>query len=144
MRIFHNWKEIIPDENNDWINRRDPHYLKYVSISGQSDSPFILSTIGVNSDRDTWVIGFSKEKILENSKKLIDKYNEEVKINGGNNNKPTNFNPMETNWSRKLLRLYSNGELLEFNPSRITQELYRPFTKKWLMYDRKRQFDLAY
>ena len=130
------WQEIIPDENNDWINRRDPHYLKYVSISGQSDSPFILSTIGVNSDRDTWVIGFSKEKILENSKKLIDKYNEEVKINGGNNNKPTNFNPMETNWSRKLLRLYSNGELLEFNPSRITQELYRPFTKKWLMYDR--------
>ena len=118
------WQEIIPDENNDWINRRDPHYLKYVSISGQSDSPFILSTIGVNSDRDTWVIGFSKEKILENSKKLIDKYNEEVKINGGNNNKPTNFNPMETNWSRKLLRLYSNGELLEFNPSRITQELY--------------------
>ena len=130
------WQEIIPDENNDWINRRVPHYLKYVSISGQSDSPFILSTIGVNSDRDTWVIGFSKEKILENSKKLIDKYNEEVKINGGNNNKPTNFNPMETNWSRKLLRLYSNGELLEFNPSRITQELYRPFTKKWLMYDR--------
>lgn len=130
------WQEIIPDENNDWINRRDPHYLKYASISGQSNSPFILSTIGVNSDRDTWVIGFSKEKILENSKKLIDKYNEEVKINGGNNNKPTNFNPMETNWSRKLLRLYSNGELLKFNPSRITQELYRPFTKKWLMYDR--------
>lgn len=97
------WQEIIPDENNDWINRRDPHYLKYASISGQSNSPFILSTIGVNSDRDTWVIGFSKEKILENSKKLIDKYNEEVKINGGNNNKPTNFNPMETNWSRKLL-----------------------------------------
>ena len=65
------WQEIIPDENNDWINRRDPHYLKYVSISGQSDSPFILSTIGVNSDRDTWVIGFSKEKILENSKNLL-------------------------------------------------------------------------
>ena len=131
-----NWQKIIPDENNDWINRRDSNYLKYAPISGQNNSPFILSTIGVNSDRDTWVIGFSKEKILSNSKKLIDKYNEEVKINRGKNNKPMNFNPMETNWSRKLLRLYSNGEFLEFNPTRITQELYRPFTKKWLMYDR--------
>lgn len=124
-----NWQKIIPDENNDWINRRDSNYLKYAPISGQNNSPFILSTIGVNSDRDTWVIGFSKEKILSNSKKLIDKYNEEVKINRGKNNKPMNFNPMETNWSRKLLRLYSNGEFLEFNPTRITQELYRPFTK---------------
>ena len=131
-----NWQKIIPDENNDWINRRDSNYMKYAPISGQNNSPFILSTIGVNSDRDTWVIGFSKEKILSNSKKLIDKYNEEVKINRGKNNKPMNFNPMETNWSRKLLRLYSNGEFLEFNPTRITQELYRPFTKKWLMYDR--------
>ena len=131
-----NWQKIIPDENNDWINRRDSNYLKYAPISGQNNSPFILSTIGVNSDRDTWVIGFSKEKILSNSKKLIDKYNEEVKINRGKKNKPMNFNPMETNWSRKLLRLYSNGEFLEFNPTRITQELYRPFTKKWLMYDR--------
>ena len=131
-----NWQKIVPDENNDWINRRDSNYLKYAPISGQNNSPFILSTIGVNSDRDTWVIGFSKEKILSNSKKLIDKYNEEVKINRSKNNKPMNFNPMETNWSRKLLRLYSNGEFLEFNPTRITQELYRPFTKKWLMYDR--------
>ena len=131
-----NWQKIIPDENNDWINRRDSNYLKYAPISGQNNSPFILSTIGVNSGRDTWVIGFSKEKILSNSKKLIDKYNEEVKINRVKNNKPMNFNPMETNWSRKLLRLYSNGEFLEFNPTRITQELYRPFTKKWLMYDR--------
>lgn len=130
------WQKIIPDENNDWINRRDFNYLKYAPISGQKNSPFIISTIGVNSDRDTWVIGFSKEKILSNSKKLIDKYNEEVKINRSKNNKPINFNPMETNWSRKLLRLYSNGEFLEFNPTRITQELYRPFTKKWLMYDR--------
>ena len=132
------WQEIIPDENNDWINRRDPHYLKYVSISGQSDSPFILSTIGVNSDRDTWVIGFSKEKILENSKKLIDKYNEEVKINGGNNNKPTNFNPMDTNWSRKLLRLYSNGELPKSQPStffpstvKLKSRSFSPDTFSW-------------
>lgn len=130
------WQEIIPDENNDWINRRDPNYLKYASIFGKENSPFNISTIGVNSDRDSWVIGFSREKILVNSKKLIDKYNEEVKINRSKNNKPVNFNPTETNWSRKLLRLYSNGELLEFNPDRMTQELYRPFTKKWLMYDR--------
>ncbi|WP_192873709.1 hypothetical protein, partial [Streptococcus suis] len=35
------WKEIIPDDNNDWLNQRDPNYQKYPVMAGEQESVFI-------------------------------------------------------------------------------------------------------
>lgn len=54
------WKEIIPDENNDWLNQRDPNYQKYDSLAGEDKVVFLQNIIGVSTNRDSWVYGFSE------------------------------------------------------------------------------------
>ncbi|MFV5772366.1 hypothetical protein ACIKN0_12030, partial [Pediococcus acidilactici] len=55
------WQTIHPDDNNDWLNQRDPNYQNYASIAGDEQSTFLSSAIGIATNRDTWVSGFSKE-----------------------------------------------------------------------------------
>lgn len=130
------WQQIIPDENHDWINQRDLKFSTYTPIVGEEDSPFKVGTIGVNSGRDKWVIGFSSKKVLDNSKKLIVNYNNEVDTNRLTSESISNYDPTEINWSRKLENMYKKGTKIDFSTDKICLELYRPFTKKWLMFDR--------
>lgn len=72
------WQEITPDDNNDWLNQRDPNYQKYVQISGESLSPFKLNILGIGTNRDSWIVGFSNSQTKLNTKKLINNYNKEL------------------------------------------------------------------
>lgn len=130
------WKEITPDSNNDWLHQRDPDYQNYPCIAGDETSPFISSAVGISSNRDTWVIGFSKNKILQNSKRLIENYNAEVNKNGGQGNKPSMRDTTKIKWTRALENRFKKGERLKYSPANLKLEMYRPFTKKWLMYDK--------
>ena len=130
-----NWKELKPDKHNDWINLRDTKYYNYPKIADEPNSPFCISNIGINTGRDYWVSGFSKSKVLLNSKTLVDNYNKETKLHGGNNVISKMRDNTKISWSRKLDNKFKKGKLLVFNPKYLKQELYRPFTKKWIMYD---------
>lgn len=130
------WEKIIPDLNNDWLNQRDPHYQKYPSIVGDSKSPFLNNAVGISTNRDMWVSGFSKEKVLSNSKRLIDNYNAEVVKNGGQGRKSSMRDASRIKWTRSLDNQFKKGVKLDFHPNNLKLEMYRPFTKKWLMYDR--------
>ena len=58
-----NLRILNPDKNNDWINHRDEKYQKYPSITGEKYSPFIENAMGVQTNRDAWDYGFSKNKL---------------------------------------------------------------------------------
>lgn len=73
-----NLRILNPDKNNDWINHRDEKYQKYPSITGEKYSPFIENAMGVQTNRDAWVYGFSKNKLEENVKRFISNYNVEA------------------------------------------------------------------
>lgn len=130
-----NWKLIHPDENNDWINQRDPHYQHYVSIIGDSNSPFLNNAVGISTNRDFWVSGFSKQEVLKNTKRLIDNYNIEVARNGGQGKKSTMRDARKIKWSAGLDKQFKQGKRLSIKMNHMRLEMYRPFTKKWLMYD---------
>lgn len=130
-----NWKLIHPDENNDWINQRDPHYQHYVSIIGDSNSPFLNNAVGISTNRDFWVSGFSKQEVLKNTKRLIDNYNIEVARNGGQGKKSTMRDARKIKWSAGLDKQFKQGKRLSIKINHMRLEMYRPFTKKWLMYD---------
>lgn len=127
--------QLQPDDNNDWINQRDPNYRIYPQISSEVNSPFKLNAVGVSTNRDIWVSGFSKNKVLDNSKQMIDNYNIEVLKNGGQRQKSAMRDSTKIKWTTNLDKKFMNGEKLKFHPQKIIQEMYRPFTKKWLMYD---------
>src|SRR5699024_585084 len=82
------WKTILPDANHDWINQRDPNYQEYVKISGEEKSPFLSNAVGVSTNRDIWVSGFSKNKVQKNTEYMVHNYNDLLVKEGGKNQEP--------------------------------------------------------
>lgn len=138
------WQMIKPDQNNDWINQRDPNYKKYVRLSGEILSPFKESYLGVGTYRDTWNINFSKKIVDSNIKKIIFNYNRWLSKNI--ELKDVSRDPKNIKWTANLEKYFIHKEKIIFSDQNITLELYRPFIKKWMYYDRKlverpRQYD---
>lgn len=127
------WQKIQPDNNNDWINQRDPNYQNYASIGNEV---FYNSAVGVSTNRDAWVNGFSKEAVLKNSKYLIDNYNEALKETPNYEKGPILMDDTKIKWSSGLKKQFQMGHKLQFKSNDLIEIVYRPFTKKYLMYDR--------
>lgn len=126
------WQQIIPDENQDWINQRDPNYQNYVSIVGEQASPFYNNAIGVSTNRDAWVYGYDRSSVLKHVKTLEDNYNTEVEKN---EREAGLLDPKKIKWTVKLKDYLTKGLKLEFDPSKIQLSMYRPYTKKWLYFN---------
>ena len=128
------WSEIIPDTNNDWINQRDPNYQQYVNIVGEEKSPFSSNAPGVSTNRDIWVSGFSKEKTIKNTEYMVANYNEAVKNKKSDEPK---VDDKKVKWTRSLKKMYKNSQYIKLDKHNVKMEMYRPFTKKWLYYDKQ-------
>lgn len=81
----------------------------------------------------------TKKAVLSKIKLLEENYNTEVDrlsgIEGSERYSKANTNPSEINWTRKLKKYLSNGTTLVYAPEKMTQIMYRPFTKKWLYFN---------
>lgn len=131
------WDSVQSDKNNDWINQRDENYQKYFSINSKESinkSVFKISAIGSGTYRDVWVSGFSQKKVNKNTHSMINFYNELVNKNVDETSLPRIDKKIK--WTRALENDFSKGKQLSLNKNAIVLELYRPFTKKWLYYDR--------
>ncbi|WVZ41547.1 type ISP restriction/modification enzyme [Ligilactobacillus saerimneri] len=136
------WTEITPDENNDWINQRDPAYQRYYSIANAKNGVFSCGAIGVGTGRDSWVINFSNKALLENVSKMIANYNlERERVNNSLDGQRTvaalNKNANYIKWTSELEKKAINNVPIEFYNDKIVETLYRPFAKKYMYYDRE-------
>lgn len=128
------WNTIQPDENNDWLNQRDPNYQKYTKLAGESRAIFTNSAVGVSTNRDSWVIGFNNKATLSKAKTLITNYNSEVERLSKSAIIDINRNESFVKWTRKLEQLLDKFKLIEFDEQNLIPIMYRPFTKKWIYY----------
>lgn len=92
-------------------------------------SPFFENAPGVNTNRDSWAISFSKAQASSNMKRLISNYNEALR----RKQKDTDVDNIK--WSAGLKRSFKKGIELKFDERKLVKTLYRPFTKKWMYYD---------
>lgn len=133
------WKNIIPDGNFDWLNQRDPNYQKYSSLVGDCGSVFISNSLGINTNRDIWVTGFNKNKLSIKVKTLIENYNNEVKkvsdLPSDERENSLTINEAIVKWTSELKRQALKGVRHIYHSQEVPY-LYRPFTKKWLYYDK--------
>ncbi|MED0874720.1 DEAD/DEAH box helicase family protein [Bacillus mobilis] len=132
------FEKVIPDANNDWINQRDEQYSTFEEMDGEI---FLTKAIGVTTNRDAWVYNYSNETVYLASKTMIDNYNSEVeRLNGVKDLKEKlsliNTKDDFVKWSRGLKNKLEKNQLIEYNPKSIIESTYRPFTKKWLYYDK--------
>lgn len=134
------WKKIIPDENNDWINKRKSEYSRMFPLIGENKSVFCLSSSGVTTARDYWVYNYNKQKLEENMKVTINTYNDNILRIKSNNIEKKNIKSFVTSdeskisWSRALLNSLNNFENKRFEKDCIKESLYRPFCKQWFYY----------
>lgn len=132
------WKSLIPDVNNDWINQRDKNYENYPSIEGDY---FYKKAIGVSTNRDAWVYGFNKSSVKKNTLYMVGNFNSEVRrlstiIDKKEKLNARNLNGNFIKWSTGLSNLLAKGNEISVETNNIVKSLYRPFTKKWLFYDK--------
>lgn len=132
------WLEILPDKNNDWINQRDSNYETYPSVNdGTQNEIFNNYTLGVQTGRDWWTTGFSRDNTLKNANRMIDNYNSEVGRLSGQSDSLDNINtdPTFINWSDVLKKKLVRNEKIEVDENMMITTAFRPFTKKWMYYD---------
>lgn len=143
------WQRLHPNDSGDWINQRDPAFDKFMPLinkDGDGDSIFSVYSLGVGTNRDTWVYGFSHSAVSANMGKMINNYNAEVvryeKACKGKARdlwpQVENFvdtDPRNISWSSSLLPNVARGRKAQFTDDCLVPAMYRPFTKEWLYFD---------
>ncbi|WP_338210825.1 type ISP restriction/modification enzyme [Lactiplantibacillus paraxiangfangensis] len=133
------WSTVAPDDNNDWLNQRDAHYQTFASIS-QDDAGILLpGGQGIQTNRDAWVYGFSKADVETKSRRLLKNYNEEVssiKSSKITSESGLTDDATKIKWTSELKKNAMKETQLNYHSEKMRLGLYRPFTKKWLYYDK--------
>ena len=136
------WKKIIPDQNNDWINKTNGSFKKFESIEpknkfdAKTKSIFTTYSLGHSTSKDAWLYNYSKDKLGKNVINMINYYNEErnrihslTNINLKNIKNEIKYDPAKIVWTDLFIRDLTNNVEYKYNNKDFTYSMYRPFCK---------------
>ena len=147
--------EVVPvNDNHDWINLTDGSFedLMPVCVVGRSEQGRQTAVgdhaLGAITNCDTYVYSFGYADLVSRINKLIDTYDSalarvqsvpvesrQATIDQVTENTPQSLRSIK--WTHTLKKSLRNGEVIEFDESRIRDVQYRPFTKLWLYEDHR-------
>ncbi len=134
----HEWLVVNPDKHGDWINQRDDSFSEFISLGDKKDKSsiniFESYSMGIKSNRDSWVYNFSKSKLIENISNTINFYNSEVQryIDEKSELEASvfvEFDSTKFSWGRANKWDLEKRKKYQFQPISLYQSMYRPFTK---------------
>lgn len=130
------WELITPNEAGDWINQRDERYDSFQPLGnkatkgkGITQAVFQTYSLGLGTNRDSWVYSSSKDKLSNNIDKLIFNFNQQYTT--GNKN----LAATDISWSSSLDSIFTRKKALSRTGS-ITISQYRPFQKQLIYFDK--------
>lgn len=126
------WDLLKPDKYGDWLNQRDDSWYDYAPLGLEKyKAPtgiFETWSLGIATNRDDWMTGFSKYKVINNINNMIDFYNEEAHTKSSIED--ITFDPTRISWTETLQKMaIESKELSKTNAARLIA--YRPFCKEW-------------
>lgn len=140
------WTTIVPNEHGDWLKQRDESLVEMMILGDKkTNAPKIFESFsnGVKTNRDVWLFNYSKTKATENANTMAKFFNGEVKRykkatenNSINIDEFISVDRTKISWADDLKSNLKRGKLLVVQEHRLTQSLYRPFSKQWLYADR--------
>lgn len=138
------WVDISPNDEGDWINQRDQGFGKYIVIGDKKNKAirtlFDNYSLGINTNRDSWCYGSSKDKVFSNIVRMVDFYNSQVSgFDGKSDSQAKDYidnDPKKIKWSSSLIPRLVRKETLATYKQQMVQSAYRPFIKQWLYFDR--------
>ena len=126
------WTLITPNEKHDWINQRDGLFDTLLPFTpekkfdAKAKSVFTTYAIGIATNRDAWVTGFSKEQIAANMQAMIAFYNQQIEKEVVSEDKT------QISWTRALKKDLSNKVEHSFDATAFVRSTYRPFCQQQL------------
>lgn len=137
-----NWKHVAPDENNDWINKRNNNYKNFyptIDKDKKTSTIFDHNSNGLFTSRDRYIYGFSKEKVRSQVERMIEFYNSEIERY---KRQETEVNLKEfitydetiISWSRALINSIKRKETKTYSEKNVVLSVYRPFCKQFVYY----------
>ena len=141
------WDSIIPNKNNDWINQRNPEFDVFILLGDKKDKTiktvFEIFSMGVKTNRDTWVYNFSEVNSRENMEQMIDFYNQQSTSYSEltSDRRPEisefiNYDPKRIKWTEDIIKDAAKGVQHLFEIGCIRKGIYRPFCKQFLYYSK--------
>lgn len=141
------WEKLEPNDSGDWISQRNESFDGFIPMAPekkfdtQSQSFFNTYAVGLNTARDAWVYGFSKELIVKKMKSMISFYNSqrnlfESKLGKSDVEKIIDSDPKKISWSVNLKNDLRGNVKHSFSDLPFRKSAYRPFTKEYLYFDK--------
>ena len=133
---------ITPDEHGDWINQRRNDFSKFITVDGKkTDGLAVFSNYsrGIATSRDAWSYNASKLTIADSFNRCIAFYNDQVSLARQQGEAFVRSNdPTQIKWDVAQIRELDKGNSLpDFDSSKVTISLYRPFFKQWFYNDKQ-------
>lgn len=146
------WVEIVPDEHGDWLSQRDDRFSSFLLMGdkkGNEKKLFDTFSLGVTTNRDAWCFNFNSATVLNNIKRTVGFYNQELKRfnelchstvtkeRSSYVNEIISNDPGKISWTRALKQDIAKNKKLAFDDEAMVESLYRPFTKEHLYFNRR-------
>ena len=145
------WEQITSDKRNTWLTEGlHAEFDTFIPMGNKAmraakgaatDVIFKIYSLGVSTNRDAWVYNFNRNRLAENMSGMIENYNAEVARWGQRTDRNANLDDFvisddeKIKWSRNLKRELKRNRIAEYAEHKVTDSLYRPFTKSNLFFD---------
>ena len=130
------WEVINPTEKHDWINQRDGIFDQLIPVAPEKkfkideQSFFSTLSLGIATNKDTFLYDFSKESLCNKIESLISFYNSERMKLALNANYELQTDPTKIVWTDMFKNSAKKQEIFKLDYSRFVESCYRPFTKQ--------------
>lgn len=135
-----NWQKLAPNEQGDWVSMRNDTFSTFMPIYPEkkfdttTKSIFNTYAIGVATNRDSWVYGYSVLNIGANVSKMIREFNRQSDLLSKDKTQDFDNNPIKISWTRGLRNDALLGKKYTYADRYFVKSLYRPFSRQNLYY----------
>lgn len=140
------FEEVRPDAKNNWLNLSANDFESLIPLASREAklakrptrerAVFRSFSFGVVTNRDDWVYDVSPAALGQKVKSLVAAYNADVE-RAANLRESGGLNGQlgaSIKWTRAVKRDLERGVRYEYDPNRIVQAMYRPFTRRALYF----------
>ncbi len=142
--------EIVPNDEGDWLNQRDPAFDAYQPIGTKNGGAegelrvFRTYSAGLKTNRDLWAYGSSGAQVENKMRRLVSTYTEavesirnELPMSVDDLRSAVTQDPAEIKWDGTLEDEARKAVPIDFETEAIRTSCYRPFFKQKVYFNRK-------
>lgn len=141
------WTSLEPTEEGDWLNKRSDRFATFSPIGEKDKSKsremrvFAAYSRGLATGRDSWVYGFSQQRVLNSVSAMVSFFNQQIRgkaiVEESGGSFSRDVDPAKFSWNRADLMRLGRARELRFDPEKtLYRSMYRPFVREFVAFDR--------